>query len=119
MTRLTIADLEIERPAEGMELEMEDGTVYRLQDPKGMQLDALINMERLTAREQVAALIADGKFEEFVKRPEVDGYFMEAVVKKFGSHYGLASLGEGLASPVSLNGNRMARRSKQTSHSGA
>jgi hypothetical protein len=114
---LTIADLEIERPGDGLELEMDDGTVFRLQDPKALQLDSLINMESLSAKQQVAALIADDKFDEFVKRPEVDGYFMEAIVKKFGSHYGLASLGEGSASPQSSNGNRAARRSKPTSRS--
>lgn len=118
MTRLTIDDLEIERPAEGLEFEMADGTVYRLQDPKAMRLSDLTNIENLSAVEQVRALISDGKFDEFANRPEVDGYFFEAIMKKYASHYGLGSLGEGVASLHSSNGNRTARRLKQTSRSG-
>ncbi len=113
MTRLTVADLEIERPTEGLELEMEDGTVYVLQDPKGIQLEAMIQLESLPPADQVAALIADDKFEEFSKRPEVDGYFFEAVMSKYVGHYGLGTPGEGLASLRSVKGT--ARPSKRTS----
>lgn len=112
MTRLTIADLEIERPAEGLELEMNDGTVFALADPKAMHMETAINLESLSIKEQAAALIADGRFNDFASHPEVDGYFMEALLKKYGAHYGLGSLGEGLASPPSLN--RTARRSRRT-----
>jgi len=113
VTRLTVADLEVERPAEGLEIEMDDGTVYVLQDPKGMQLETLIDLENMSQVDQVKALISDGKFAEFAARPEVDGYFFEAVMKKFAAHYGLGTPGEGVASLRSVKGT--ARPSKRTS----
>ena len=98
MARFTVADLEVERPAEGLEIELSDGSVYTLQDPKAMQLQDALNLESLSPTDQVKALISDDKFDEFAAKPEVDIYFFEAVMKKYASHYGLGSLGEGNAS---------------------
>jgi hypothetical protein len=117
VTRLTIADLEIERPAEGLEIETADGSVYSLQDPGGVRLNVLINLESMPLIEQIKALVAGDKFEEFSAQPEVDGYFFQAVIKKYAAHYGIDSLGEGVASLPSLNGT--ARQSRRTSRSKA
>lgn len=98
---MKIANLEVERPKEGLEIEMDDGTIFTLQDPKAMRLTTLVGIESLPRIEQVKALIADGKFEEFAARPEVDGYFFEGVMKAYAKHFGIGSLGEGIASPRS------------------
>ena len=114
MTRLTIADLEIERPAEPFEIEI-DSIVFKFVGPKEMLLSDVVAMEALPPVEQIRALIADDKFDEFSHRIKANQF--EVVMKKYASHYGLGSLGEGSASSRSLNGT--ARRSKRISRSGA
>ena len=117
MTRLTMADLEIERPGEPLEIVMGDGSVFTLQDPKALSLSTVLGLEEMPPLDQVRALIADDKFHEFAARPDVDGYFFEALVKRYLDHYGLGKLGEGVASLPRFKGT--ARRSKRTSRSGA
>lgn len=113
MARLTIADLEIERPDEGFEIEIAEGVVFVFQDPKALSVEAVMELENLSPRDQAKALIADGKWDEFVSRPEVDVYLFEAVMKRYAEHFGLGSLGEGIASLRSVSGT--ARPSKRTS----
>ena len=113
MTRLTIADLEIERSAEGLEIEMEDGTVYVLQDPQGISVPDLLAFESLPVMVKVKAMLADGKWDEFIAHPEVDGYFFGAICKRYAQHYGVGNPGEGVASLRSVKGT--ARPSKRTS----
>ena len=97
MARFTVTQLEIERP-EGMEIEMADGTVYALQNPKALPVEQLMHFEDLSPLDQSKAIVADGKFNEFSAHPEVDGYFFEAVLAKWIAHFGLGSPGEGVAS---------------------
>lgn len=111
--RLTKADLDIERPKELFQYEMDDGTVYDFIDPKGLHLEITMKLENLPKNQQVKVVIADGKFDDFLKHDEVDGYFMEGLMKAYTTHFGLGTLGEGNASLHSLN--RTARRSKPTS----
>lgn len=113
MARLTISDLEIERPEEPLELEMADGTVFELQDPKGVRVDVMVDIENIAPIEQVKAYIADGRWDEFVSHPEVDGYYFEAVVKRYNAHFGMGDQGNGGASSRSASGT--ARPSKRTS----
>lgn len=98
MTRFTAKQLDVESRHEGLEIEMDDGIVYTLQDPKAIKLDSLVNLESLPPIEQIKVIIADDKFEEFAARPEVDGYFFEAVMKKYVAHYGLDLPGNAPAS---------------------
>jgi len=114
MTRLKISDLEIERPAEPLEIELSDGAVFELQDPKAVSVDTMVNIESMTPIEQVKALIAHGKWDEFAKHPDADGYLFDAVMKKYNAHFGiLGDPGEGAASSPSASGT--ARLSKRTS----
>lgn len=99
MARLTIADLEVETPDEGLEIEMADGTVFTLQDPKALSLDVVMTIESLSPMEQTKAIIAGDRWDEFTKQPEVNGYFFEALMAKYMAHFGLGTPGEGLASP--------------------
>lgn len=110
MTRLTLADLEIERK-EGFSLEIGEN-VYEFSDPKGIQANALISLESLTAVQQLSAVLGD-KAAEFLAEPEVDGYVLEAVLGRYMAHYGLGSPPEGKSSPRSSNGS--AGKSKPTS----
>lgn len=112
MTRLTLADLEIERK-EGLTIVIGD-TDYEFTDPKGIQASSLIALESLSAVQQLSAVLGD-KAAEFMAEPEVDGYVLEAVLGRYMAHYGLGSPPEGKSSPRSSNGS--AGRSKPTSRS--
>lgn len=113
MARLTIADLEVERPREPLEIELSDGTVFLLQDPKAVSVDLMVNIEALPPLEQVKALIAEGRWDEFAAHPDANGYLFDAVLKTYAKHFGIPSLGEGSASSPSASGT--ARPSKRTS----
>jgi hypothetical protein len=91
MARFTVEDLELEKAHEPFEVELGDGSIYLLQDPKEMALEDLVRLESLSPLNQVKAVIADGKFEEFAGHPEVTGRFFSAVMAKYMKHFGLGS----------------------------
>jgi len=113
MARLTISDLEIERNDDPFEIEMNDGEVFALLDPKGVAAEKLIVLEKLPPAEQVKAIVAGDRADELLAYPDVDGYFLEALLQKYAKHFGLGNLGNASASPRSLNGT--ARQSRPTS----
>jgi hypothetical protein len=113
MTRLTIADLEIERPNEGLSFEMEDGTEYILQDPKAVHISKMVAWETLPPMERVKAMISEGKWDEFIAHEEVDVYLFEALCTRYAKHYGVGAPGEDVASLRSVKST--ARPSKRTS----
>jgi hypothetical protein len=112
MTRLTLSDLEIER-GDTLEMEMVDGTVYELQDPKALPVELMVTIEDLAPLDQVKAIIAKGQWDAFVKHPEVDGYYFAAVMDHYAKHFGIDSLGNVGGSSPSLRDT--AKPSKRTS----
>lgn len=112
MTRLTLAELEIERK-DGFEIEIGD-TVFVFADPKGIQANSLIALESLSAVEQLQTVLGE-KSDEFLNHPAVDGYVLDAVLTRYMSHYGLATPPEGRGSRTSSRG--LASTSKRTSQS--
>ena len=98
MARLTVADLEIERNGDPFEIEMSDGTVFAFKDPRSIQFKNLLAFGALSPQDMVRAIMDKGDFEKFAKRPEVDGYFFEALSKRYMEHYKLATPGEARAS---------------------
>lgn len=104
MARLTIADLEIERNEDPFEIELEDGEVFTLRDPKSIPAATLVVLEKLSPRDQLKAAIADDRGGDFLAREEVDGYFLEALMNKYAAFYGLGDLGKGRGSGRSSSG---------------
>lgn len=98
MARLTVADLEIERNEDPFEIEMGDGVVYAFKDPKSIQFRSLIAFEKLSPIDQVQSVMDASTFDEFSKRPEVDGYFFEALMKQYMAHFRMSQPGEAGAS---------------------
>ena len=112
MTRLTLSDLEIER-GDTLELEMVDGTIYQLQDPRGVPVELMVSIEDMEPIDQVKTFIADDKWDEFVKHPEVDGYYFEAIMERYAKHFGLGDMGN--VSGLSPSARGTAKPSKRTS----
>lgn len=117
MARLTISDLEIERNGDPFEIELDDGTVFELLDPKAIPAQQLLVFESLPPAGQLKAAIANDRGDELLQRSEVDGYFLEALMLRYAAHFGIGSRPEGRASQRTSNAT--ARPSKQTSRRGA
>lgn len=98
MARLTIADLEIERNSDPLEIEMEDGVVFTFKDPKAINLNELVTLESLAPIDQIKAMMNAGDFEALSSRPEVDGYFFTALIGEYRKHFKLPTPGEASAS---------------------
>ncbi|HEV3309956.1 MAG TPA: hypothetical protein VG815_05525 [Chloroflexota bacterium] len=94
MARLTIADLEIERNGDPLEIEMEDGTIFTFKDPKAINLNEMVSLEGLAPIDQIKAMMQPGDFDRLSTRPEVDLYFFTALLKKYLEHYRLPTPGE-------------------------
>lgn len=98
MGRLTIGDLEIERNDDPFEVEMADGTVFTFRDPKAIQWTGLVAFDPTKPAQALSLVLGDEQYAAFSQRDDVDGYFLEAVFKKYMEHYRLAPPGEAAAS---------------------
>lgn len=97
MAKLTIADLEIERNDEPFSIEMDDGEVFDLRDPKRLPAKVLAVLERLPVSDQLRHIIGE-KSGEFLDRDDVDGYFFEKLMQQYRAHFGLGTAPEANAS---------------------
>lgn len=100
MARLTISDLEIERNDDPFEVEMSDGEVYRLVDPRAIHATVLVTLDSMKPDQQLRTIAGD-RGDELLARPDVDGYFLEALMRRYRQHYGIGSPPESDASPRS------------------
>lgn len=115
MARLRITDLDREQQHETYEVETADGTVFELVDPQDLPLGALVKLEQSSPMDQLRAIVADGRFDEFAGKPDVTARVFAQILEDWRQTMGLGEPGESPASPRSSNGT--ARRSKPTSRS--
>lgn len=115
MARLTIDDLDIERDGEPFEVEMGDGEVFRMLDPKAVSGKELVRLEGLSSEGQLKATLGE-RADALLDYDEVDGYFMQALMAKWRKHYGIPTPPEARGSRTSSKGT--ASTSKRTSPRG-
>lgn len=83
------------------EIEFDDGAVYKLTDPKSLQLREQLALATITDDPEAGVRILLGdKAEEFLSRPDVDGYLFETLIEQYNDHFGV-NPGESDASPPS------------------
>lgn len=98
MARLTVADLEIERNDDPFEVEMDDGAVFVFNDPKAIEWTGLMAFDPKRPAEALRLIMGAEGYAAFAARTDVDGYFLEAVFKKYMEHFKLPQQGEASAS---------------------
>lgn len=100
--RLTIADLEIDRNGESLEIELSNGEVFTFIDPKRTGLSAALTIGSLPATEQIKLVLKPGDYDRLMELSktdaEVDLYFFEAMMQKYIEHFKVPSPGEPPAS---------------------
>lgn len=87
--RLTSKDLEIEQPKEPFIVELDDGEEFTFPDPKAQSFDFLMSFGTKSPEETVKAILGEDTYMAFRAHPEVNGYFMEYVIKKYKEHFGI------------------------------
>lgn len=100
MSRLKIADLEIERNTDPFEVELTDGTVLVFKDPKSISAEDLLAFDITKPVQVLRAALGGEACDAFLRSPEVDGYVLEATFKQYMAHYSLPLPGEASASPA-------------------
>lgn len=116
--RLSLDQLESERgEVEPFELDLGDRVIV-LPHPEDMPYETMINLEDAGPSEYLRALMGDDDFDAFVTAEDSEGKkrvtlgILEAIMEKYGKHYGLGSPGNGVGSRRSVTGS--ARRSRRT-----
>lgn len=69
------------------EVELSDGTVFRLRDPKALQLREQLRLGEADSTEEVLQMLLGDDWDAFASRPEVDGYFFEALMAEYDEHF--------------------------------
>ena len=75
------------RRADPFRVEMADGTAFTFKDPATIKRTGALDPAK---PEQFFSLIlGDDDRAAFFKHPEIDGYFVDAILEKYLEHYGL------------------------------
>ncbi|TDC02279.1 hypothetical protein E1091_01130 [Micromonospora fluostatini] len=98
MARFTAAKLQqraqAKRTVEPFEYELEDGRVLRFADPKGLHLKTLKELRGGDIHDNLLALLGQESYDLLMAQPEVDIYFVEALLEEYNTHHGVAEQGE-------------------------
>lgn len=72
-----------------LEVEFDDGAVFRLTDPKSLQLRDQLALAKVSDDPAAGVRILLGdKAEEFLARDDVDGYLFESLIGQYNEHFG-------------------------------
>lgn len=101
--RVTPKTLEVERPSEPFEVEMDDGNVYPFKHTNALPLEQLVSFPFMSPLDRLKAMLAkDSDFDAFAKSTfggaPIDGFFLDAILPAYYEHYGMGSPGESAAS---------------------
>lgn len=115
--KLTLEELEAEDPndSDQLELNLGDGIVVALPNPKDVPIAQLVDFDPDNPGQVLRAMMGEDGFEQLMSHPRMTARRLEQLFIKYQQHYGLPMPGESGASPRRSNGT--ARRSKPTSAS--
>jgi hypothetical protein len=91
--RFTTKDLEIEKPKEPFIVELDDGEEFTFPDPKAQSFNFLMSFSTRSPEETIKAILGEDTYAAFLSHPEVNGYFMDYVIKKYKEHFGVLTPG--------------------------
>jgi hypothetical protein len=104
MARLKLEDLAARgKVKEPFEIELSDGSVVTLPDPKALPVRTLLKLVELSPDEQMATLLGP-ESERFLDDPGANAYSLESILDAYIEHYGIPVPGKSNASRGSSRG---------------